>query len=138
MKETANPEHQLILIETFDLARTIDEYEAAVKAFCQRVEQDGLSGVRIMQHYISRQRNEAFVILMFRDASFFEKHLGFISQLDELSPLSNTVKLKEIIAFGSMNEEQKIMLEKADFHFELVNEHVAGFVRAEKCSAVYR
>jgi len=132
MKETIKPEHQLILVETFELVRTIDEYEAAVKAFCQRVEQDGLSGVRIMQHYISRQRNEAFVILIFKDASVFEKHLGFISQLDELSPFSNTVRLKEITAFGCMNEEQKEMLEKADFHFKLMNEHVAGFVRSEK------
>lgn len=132
MTETKTPEHQLILVETLELVQAAKEYEATVKTFCQRVEQDGLSGVRLMQHYISRQQDEVYVILIFENASVFEKHLGFISQLDELPPFSNTVKLKEIKAFGSINEEQKSMLENADFHFELVHEHVTGFFRGEK------
>jgi hypothetical protein len=118
-----------MLVETFELVRDFDEYNEAVRAFCQRIEQDGLSGVRLMQHYFSRQRNEAFVILIFSNSNVFENHLSFISKLDEMSPFTNTVKLKEIKAFGSMNKEQVSMLNNAKFQFDLVDEHIVGFVR---------
>jgi hypothetical protein len=47
-----------MLVETFELVRDFDEYKEAVRAVCQRVEQDGLSDVHLMQHYVSCKRNK--------------------------------------------------------------------------------
>lgn len=129
MTDSLEASRQLMLVETFELAKAFTEYEAIVKAFCKRVEQDGLSGVRLMQHYFHRELNEAYVILIFANADIFKQHLEFIFQLDEITQFSKALKLKEIKAFGKINDEQAKMLKEADFHFDWIQEHITGFVR---------
>ena len=129
MTEKTNPGQQLILFETFELIRGFDEYEATLKAWCRRVEQDGVPGIRLIQSYVARERNEAYIFVIFSSADAYKEHLDFNSQIDEFRPFFDSIKIKDIKAFGCINEEQSARLKNHDFPFDLVSEHVAGMVR---------
>jgi len=119
----------LTLVETFELTAPLAEYQDAVAAFCRRVENDGLAGVRSFQFYVSQEAGEAYLIVTFRDADVFDRHIAFIEGLDELEPYMNTVRLKHFKAFGTLNAETLGELRAAYFQFEWVNAYVTGFVR---------
>ena len=119
----------LTLVETFERTAPLAEYKDAVTAFCRRVEEDGLAGVRTFQFYVSQEVREAYLIITFSDANVFDRHIEFIGSLDELVPYGNTVRLKHFKAFGTLNAEILGKLRLADFQFEWVNEYVTGLVR---------
>jgi hypothetical protein len=117
------------LAEVLQLTRPFAEFEAAARALAQRLEVEGVRGLKLLQLSANPGSTEVGVVLCFSNGGELLQHVEMLKSWDEFKQFAGTVKLETMRVYGKLPPAVQDWMRQFQGDIKRFETSVAGFVR---------